>query len=417
MQVFGSPGIPAKNLQAPPQSLRPSPVLPAGAMQKGEVPAGSGEQPGIRLGAPEMDARNLGTPGLPRSTAFARMSEADVAQHLENLKLPVSRENLALARRMMECNLPLTAPEFQSLKKALAALPRTTPEDLTSAAFLKYSGLPLTGENITTLASFIRNQPMVGSQILELQQAFRELVKKEASGLPPETLKTLARIRELLTGYVLAPGNESRRELTESLFKMAGRSRVEKSPSGNIEEEPSLASLQEQLGKGADLEEGTPLAAIFKLLGEVGKNLSAQGLINQATDGDDPGFFYFQIPLRLDEDGKTGEIRIRYRRESEESRRVDPEDAKVEFEVNTEHLGNITFTIEMTRGRIHVRAGTESSMKKDFIESRFGSLKSELEGLGHEIGLLVCMVNPKPQHRECIPIKAFEYMERVNVTA
>jgi len=417
MQVFGSPGIPAKNLQAPPQSLNPSPVLPAGGMQKGGVPAGSSEQTGIRPGAPEMGARNLGTSGLPRSTTFARMSEADVAQHLENLKLPVSRENLALARRMMECSLPLTAPEFQSLKKALAALPRATPEDLTSAAFLKYSGLPLTGENITTLASFIRNQPMVGSQILELQQAFRELVKKEAAGLPPETLKTLDRIRALLTGYVLDPGLESRRELAESLFKMAGRNRVEKSPSGNAEEEPSLASLQEQLGKGADLKEGTSLAAIFRLLGEVGKNLSAQGLINQARDGDDPGFFYFQVPLRLDEDGKTGEIRIRYRRESEESRRVDPEDAKVEFEVNTEHLGNLTFAIEMKHRRIHVRAGVEDQEKKDFIENRLAALKSRLEDLGYEIGLLVCLVNPAPQHMACIPVKAFEYMERINVTA
>jgi hypothetical protein len=318
---------------------------------------------------------------------------------------------------MMECGLPVTGLEFQSLKKTLASLPRTTPEDLTSAVFLKYSGLPLTGENITTLASFIRNRPLLGSQVLELQQALRNLLNNGKPELSPQMFNTLERLRELLDGFMLDPGRGSRRELSDSLFRTAGRSLVEKPTGGGNGDETSLASLREQLGRGADLQEGTTLAAVFKLLGELGKNLSAQGLLNQARDGDNPGFFYFQVPLRLDDEGRTGELRVRYRRDSEESRRVDPDDARVEFTVETEHLGKLEYMMEMTRGRLGVQVGVASREKKDFVQNRLHFLKDRLESLGCEPGLMVCRVNAAPVKREGIPVKIFESSERVNVTA
>ncbi|MCD6310237.1 MAG: hypothetical protein J7M18_05945 [Candidatus Eremiobacteraeota bacterium] len=337
-------------------------------LQPGAQASLKGMGAGIQAGS-QGDIAGKITGQLLKPQGFSPMTEQDLSQALIGMKQPANTMNLALAQAMVKSGIPLDLENLTTLQTALSRVPGKGPMDMAAACFLKANTLPVTPQNITILANFFSAHPMLGAQLFELQDGLRRLVKGEGKGK--------SEIPALITRYVLNPA-EKPEMLKQALVRLARMAGMEKSDAKD-----QLQSELSRLQANIQGEEGWEELAT--ILGKLLQNIQAQRLINQARPQESIGFYYLQVPLRLDEETPTMEFQVRYHVEEGGEKVVDPDNTMFEFQVEFEHLGRLDIKGEIHKSNLYLEIGTEMLEVAEFIRKHVPVLQDELEKLVYSV--------------------------------
>ncbi|MBM3463048.1 MAG: hypothetical protein FJX76_13175 [Armatimonadetes bacterium] len=350
------------------------------------------------------------------SQLFTAMSDHDVQSSLMSLKLPVGEGNVALAKAMVEQNVPLGKESFQELKQTLQQLPRpATPQDAQAATFLKAGNLPVTPQNVTVLANFITEHPLLGAQLFTTQNVFRRLVESTDGRLPRELADLLSEVPGLLGELVIEPKQQDRQQTRRRMRNAAFQAGIEHMGphlGDDFDYLEWLKSLQQRLKSEAALPE---LALAGAQLEEVADNLRAQRLMNTAAS-DEQGAFYLQLPLRDRE--KTAELRLIYHRDTDGRPRVEAPNAELELSVPTTFLGDVGYSVTVRDGRMAIDVAVDCDEKAAFVERYLPVLVDNLERIGYHVQSLACRSRGLDEGnlRTLVDVP-YESMERVNISA
>ena len=352
-------------------------------------------------------------------SAFTPMSSQDVNQTLTGLKLPLTESNAALAKSMIEHNIPLTKENLTALKTAMAQLPESsggvTAPKVGATWFLQSSSLPATPQNITTLANFISVHPQLGQQMLNLQAECRKL---STSGVTSEkAAEILEQVPGILGEMVMEPANAQKKTSRASrrLFDLAKQAGIEThlELNGGAEADWEMAELMQQL---KNMLAGEPQAgALLESLAGFEENLRALKLINTAKP--DPGlaFYYMQVPLRP-ETGEFAEIWIRYRQHDDGVKEIDPQASRLEFYISTEYLGELACTLDVSGRVVNFDMAAECEEIRIFAERYLPVLAERLEEAGWVSGEFSASLR-RSEARSLVEYQDFDTLESINVQA
>jgi hypothetical protein len=310
----------------------------------------------------------------------------------------------------------LNQTAFTDVSKALAQLPGGTfaSSDVSAACFLKLANLPMTGQNMAALSTFIASHPMLGAQLFDVQKSFRLLAQRSDIRSNGQLMEALGRVPGFLASLATEPrGKAGGARTGKNLYRMAKEAGIERLEgfAGNEEDmEAYLDHLRALLQRGPDDEEtAQALALLFGLK----ENVNAQRLINRGILDRDGAFFLFQVPVKADGDLYTAEVRIGCRRDDEE-KWVDPENTHIEFSVNGGDMGEVRFTLDIVEGTAHLDVGAADDRARRLIERLLPILKRKLELMGYGAG----RAHVHRLKEECSPIiekEEFETIERLNL--
>ncbi|MCL5036202.1 MAG: activator of Hsp90 ATPase N-terminal domain-containing protein [Chloroflexi bacterium] len=352
----------------------------AGQVLPGKVPGGEILREGVLLPATgeghgaQGEAAGRIAAQLLKPEGFSPMTEQDFSQALMEMKQPATTGNLTLANGMVRSGVPLNLDNLITLQAALSRVPEKSPMDTAAACYLKANSLPLTPQNITLLAQFFAAHPLIGAQLFELNESLRRMNRGEEG----KSFSGLDELPALLGKYILDPSQTSQ-ELEKALGRMARMAGVE-AGEGKEQFETALLRLQAGLSseKGAEEFSG--------LLGKVISNIQAQQLLNQARPQEGLGYYYMQMPVRMDEETPTLEFKVRYRVEDGGARIVQTEDTAFEFEIEMEYLGRLRVKGEIVKGSVELEIETETQQVEEFIRRFIPALEEGIRNLGYWIG-------------------------------
>ncbi|MCE7870202.1 hypothetical protein DYH09_07470 [bacterium CPR1] len=360
-----------------------------------------------------------------------QMSHTDLSEALMHDHMPPSDENLSLAHSMVEHSVPVTRENLTFLKSVLAQVSQhaeqsgspnqaSTPNKVGATFFLQSNNIPVTPQNVLTLATFLTTNPQVGCQLMTLQTEFRKMTESP-SARSTRTMELLSEVPGLLGEVVIDPNRQASQKKTAKRLKDLARDmgiEARLGPGGGAEEEDwTLAMALRHIRQGlAKDPEAAHLSRALSMIQELEENLQAHTLINQARTHELYGYFYLQVPLPLVA-GDTAEVWIRYRQEEDGSRTVDSQDAKLEFLVCTEHLGELTFVVELFGGSAMVDVGTPSEEVRSFVQRFLPVLAERVQALGWGVTQIGATYRPFTGRRQVVERQDFEQMERLSVEA
>lgn len=447
----------ARNLLTPPQAQAPQgPTLtarlpmglsfPPGTLLRGEV---SGKEQGqflLKFGDQTLKAQaqvplevgqkllvqvqgqkdgQLHLTVLPKPAEA--MSQADLSEALMHDHVPNSDENLQLAHSMVEHGVPVTKDNLTFLKSVLAEVQQqqpnaqaSLPNKVGATFFLQSNNIPVTPQNVATLSHFLTTNPQVGSQLMALQTEFRKMAESPTTS-NAKAMELLAQVPGLLGEVVIEPNQAlSQRKSSKRLKDLARDMGIEArvGPGGGADQEDwNLArDLQNiRLALQAD-PDSDKMSHLLGMMQDLEVNLQAHQLINQQKTAELFGFFYFQMPLPLNQ-GDTAEVWIRYRQENDGSRTVDSEDCKLEFLVCTEHLGELTFVVDLFGDSAIIEVGTPSEEVRNFVDRFLPVLKERVEWLGWDVPQIGATFKAFQGRRQIVERQDFDSMERIRVQA
>jgi hypothetical protein len=178
-----------------------------------------------------------------------------------------------------------------------------------------------------------------------------------------------------------------------------------------------LCSIRSRLGREKLDEEEAAVGKMLSLLSQIEENMAAQQLINKARTQDNTGYYYLQVPMRLDDRELTAEIKIYYTTDYDGSRKVDEDNATMEFSVTAEHLGALYFHIEIIHGIIHVETGVEREDVRAFVERYMPALMENLRKHSYAPGSSKCSLREEWEEPSLpVCVQEFEKLERVNLS-
>ncbi|MFP4497944.1 MAG: flagellar hook-length control protein FliK, partial [Vulcanimicrobiota bacterium] len=361
---------------------------------------------------------------LLKTLTFARVSQSDLSQALTSMKLPVNEKSMAIAKGLVEFQLPLTPKNVQDFTRLMSSLPRPmTPTDMAAASFLKMARLPMTPANVKLLSSFIAKHPMLGEQLFSIQKdPGAEATTKETS----DREVMLEDIRGNLRNYIVDPRKQQREAMAKNLRNLAGEEGIEKLEyngfgGSDLEDSWQLMKLTRQLQnlplEGLSREEAANRQKALGLLKEMGENLGAHQLINRGKIVEsDLAFYYFQVPFKLNDEETTVEIRIKYHNEEDE-KVVDPENTHIEFDVTTENLGDMHVDLKVRNAVVSLEINNWSGELAEFMERFIPSLRQNIKNMGYKPGLFKTGVLDEMQRRGLISKLDMDSMEKIDVQA
>lgn len=368
-------------------------------------------------GSNALRAQNSGSTSTGVNVHRHKISDSEISYQLQNLKVPSSKENMTLAKTMIEFQVPFNAKAFMTLKQALAQFLNQGDNDMRSACFLKQNNLPLNRKNITSLSGFMENHPKLGNKLAEFQQDMKKL---EQSGLLKEEfsahLKFLSRIPKLISQLILDPKMMNNKDMLESLMNIARQAGAENTQEGSRKLDFSkimnfLGNLQGKLSEGM---ERTLLAKTMDFIKNFSEVFTAMGLINKAEKNESKNYIYCQVPFVLDENTGTGELKITYRTDEE----INPANIKLEFSVETEKLGKMYFNVNVLNSIIDCKIETLSEKIRDFMNGSLGQLENSFAKINYQTARLYAVSGAGASRDMEIELKSevFEEIENVEIS-
>lgn len=360
-------------------------------------------------------------------TPFTKMSTADVSLTLANLKVPNNEGNVALAKTMLEHNIPLTKENFSTIRTMLAQTANAeaggrvpnTPSRVAATHFLQSSQLSVSPQNVTVLANFMATNPQIGVQMFSLNHEFRRL-SRSTSG-DSRAVELLSSVPGALGELVLEPKRKNAaKKNSKKLFDAARQMGIEThfgSTFGSGDDDWDLLALMREMRQNIEAQtDDDGVHRFLAMMKDLEENLQAHKLINQARPESASGYYYLQVPMRLD-DGECAEIWVRYHHEHDGEKVVDAEDTRIEFLINTEHLGELAFTLELQGGLIHLDLGTPSEEVREFASRYLPALAERLGNQGWVLGRVDATYRPFTGKRKLVERTDFDDLERCNVEA
>lgn len=358
---------------------------------------------------------------------FTKMSTADVSQTLTSLKVPTNEGNVNLAKVMVEHKIPLTRENFTALKTVLANPPQpgangqlpSLNNRVSATQFLQQSQLPMTPQNVNTIANFLNTNPQIGVQMVALNTEFRTLAKA-AKGNGTATVELMSGVQSALGEFILEPKKRSEKKKSSSKLKNFAKQGGIEGNLGSLYRGSDdgwdllqmMRQLRSQMPKDGETEK---LMALLKGLEE---NLEAHKLINQGRSENNMGWYYLQVPMRL-ENGEEAEIWLRYytNEDGGGGRFVDLEDTSVEFLVTTADMGELYFTIDLKGEVANIDMGTPNEEVREFAARYLPALADRIARLGWKPGRVSASYRAHQGKRELVEREDFEDLERCSVQA
>lgn len=333
------------------------------------LPLATGDLLHLEFGGTNDGLMTLRLLNINRNLAFSSLTSQDVALQLAKLKLPADERTMALVQSMIEFGIPLTQDNVQALLKAAAT--SNAPADFTmqAANFLNEAKLPLTSQNIQTLAAFFQERPELSNALMQLQ-TFGTL----AMGNSTKMAQLLSLLPGILGEYFLDPKKaDKEKDLAriERLVSLARGSDGEDNAAG------SLASFIQEL-KGELSKNSQTSGPFFQALAQLEGLLNGEYLLN--SDNNPGTAVYFQIPVYYFGENVTAEVRIQAQPDFHPNPAVLPERFKVEFSVTTPHLGKIQCVLDVLNGNVAAQIFVEKG-KEEFAKAHFDQFKSALQKL------------------------------------
>lgn len=361
------------------------------------------------------------------SSPMLKMSMADISQTLTSMKVPMDSASMNLAKTMVELKIPLTKENFQQMKQVLAqsagpgggqqAAP--VPTRVAATSFLQNAQLPITPQNVTVLSNFLANNPQIGMQMVSLNTELKKL--NENANLSSEMNKIIGDGKNLVGKMMLEPpkrnaGQGKGKSLNAmGLQGMAKQTGIDSNmgPAGmgggdEWDFPKMMRQMRERFAK-----EGLGNEDLLGLMKGLEENLEAQKLINMAKNESNLGYYYLQIPM----DPHSGELWLEYQEDSQGQRIVDPSDARIEFLVNTESMGELHFLVDIRNRKAHIQLGTASEEIRAFAAGFLPALAERVAALGFERGRMRSVFRAHSGKRELVEHTDFEELERCNVQA
>lgn len=357
-------------------------------------------------------------------TNFTKLDSQDLSTSLATMRLPASEANVQLAKSMVEHGVPLTKENVTSL------MAQTTPPEgvknpppiqarVASVLFLQQNQIPVTPQNMLSISQFLASNPQIGQQMFAVSGELKGLARKlESKGIDlTKELPGILGEKGLLSGE---KKTDAPKTPPKKLFNMAKQTGIESNLSllggGSMEEDwDIMAEVQRLRFESQSIEGGEGSERLLGLLRDIEGNLEAQKLINQAHPEQLYGFYYLQMPLQKNEDGV--EVWIRYQKEDDGQKYVDPDDCRLEFLVTTENLGELLFTVDVRDSRVQVTVGAASEEIREGLLRYAPLLQERVEWLGYEPVEVAVEYQPDSGRRQLVESTDFEQLEGCNVQA
>ena len=352
------------------------------------------------------------------SQQFTAMSESDLTSLLLDMKMPVNDASVQLARTMVEFGVPVTHQEMQELTKMLGQFPggaSANKELVMAACFLRAGNLPVVPQNVLTLANFMVQNPFIGLQLFQVQQAFRRLVDAGGrSALPKDLADLLDRLPGALNQLTLDPRGRNLRHMQKDMRRMAFQAGIEgmgPHAGDDIDMLLWLQSLRQRIASS-----GSPLpqlADLRSLLEDLMDTMAAQRLLNAAVS--EQGSFYLQIPLKGGE--RTVETRFIYHVDSEGRPVLDPGDVRFQVMVPTDTMGDVSWQVTLKGGEVALEVSVAADQAREHLQRYLPALVDNLEKMGYHVQAVSCWARGHEEQAGLRPLasKKLETLERVNI--
>ena len=357
-------------------------------------------------------------------TPLAQMDSGELAGTLTELSLPVTESSLQMAQSMVEHGLPLTGESFSNTMSQTALPPNAGPNPppidarVSAVVFLQQNQIPVTGENMMLLSNFLAANPSLGAQMFAVNGEMQKLQKL----LDNDSLEMLEELTSILGGEgaldeAKSPGQPAQPATPPKLYNMAKQAGIENNWTnlyGSDDEKPDIAAYLRQ--RRTEMSEESGLGSLMELMKDIEDNLGAQKLINQGHPLQEIGFYYLQIPFSLfNRDG--AQVWVRYEKRRNGRKDVDPDDARVEFLVTTEHLGDLFFVLELKQGSASVEVSVSLDEVREFVEMYTSVLLTRIQDLGWKVGRLEVLEGAPKVKRELVERTDFTSVKTCNISA
>lgn len=321
--------------------------------------------------------------------AQSKHNISDLTNTLASLKMPATEGNLETAKALVENKLPLTKENMDTMNK-LTQMPegsRSAPPlatRVTAAVFLQQNNLPVTPQNVGSVANFLAQNPQLGQQMVAMNDELRRMVNKGTDS------KDFESVREMMISVIEGESGgqiskaKDKRVPPKKFFNAAKQAGIEFGPGpfpgGGNDDWEILAAYREMRDKaGATLGE-EEASTLGQLLEQAEENVTAQRLLNRCVVGE-IGCLYFQVPLRL-ELREDAEVWLYYRRKGGGHDDDLGDEFRAEFLVNTEHLGPLFFAVEVAGIDVAVTIEVEERRALAFVERFAPVLADRIVGAG-----------------------------------
>lgn len=333
---------------------------------------------------------------LLRSNSFTPMQEQALNNTLETLNLPVTKENTALAKSMVQSGVPLTKENMAELKNALLSTTNSPKSsDMQAASFLKSASLPPTSQNITTLSNFITTNPQLGACFFEISKEFRKMSSGKKDRLSQDNMKIMSKTSKMMGELVMDSGKNGRAASAKAFKKMAGQAGIQLPSFMMGKDDEELDQLMLQLrqvfyGESDEKEQYSKLEQLFRQTEDA---LGAQKLINSGQRECKDNYYYLQLPLVIGSKELTAEMKLYYTTDYQGARVVDPNNFDFDLLVPSENIGESLFHISMRNGIINGTVGMDESVFADFMQKYIPLLQDKLSSAGYQVNEFEVYVN------------------------
>ncbi|NLJ72537.1 MAG: hypothetical protein GX333_05965 [Syntrophomonadaceae bacterium] len=136
---------------------------------------------------------------------LSKIENTNIAANLRNIGVTADNDNLAMAKKLIQHNLPVTADMLKNMARGVNLLGANTPRNLEIVGLAMAKQVPLNNSTLQALAQFVEGKPDLASLLRELTHVIARLTDESKGQMAPPNLganramsQTSAPIRELI---------------------------------------------------------------------------------------------------------------------------------------------------------------------------------------------------------------------------
>jgi len=314
----------------------------------------------------------------------------DLKELLVKQQVEANDFNVKLATLMLRYGMEVSKETFAKVINMLSGTDKSVSSQ-EAAILLLMKGIE-SPEAAKTLATFLRENPQLANQMLNLSANMADL--KEALNmsrgvLPNEILEALsallAQFDENITGLpkkfrFSGDNTTGRRELINDM-------RALKALLTSVQESASLPDTAE----GQIVQSN--MMSVMESLDKAIANVLSQSFLSKQTGNTEVNYSYYQIPNSMAKTPQTIEIVIK-RDEKSGGKSIDPKDTQIFMSLDTENLGKIAISMIIKNKQVEFIFNTQRNDAKELIAKGSKDLASALSEQDFEATKVQVNVNP-----------------------
>jgi len=341
---------------------------------------------------------------MPQPAATGTSHGAELAhQILENNNLPLTADNVTIARSLLKQHLPVTPRLLNELMSALANYGTWTEADADLAAAMKAAGLPVTAQSLALVSrQAVQTADALSSLITSLTQALSQ-------NLPPELRRQINASLQALNSLAIdwAGKNSQMADQLKAATETLGRSlenilleQVRQSANPIPQKSlASLAQLQKMLEQSGN---GEVARAVGEFIGDIQRS-QFMNVKPDPTPGQgqwsEIGFMIQSAQQKAG--GKFSAARLKIAHEARaESSKINPAYTRLILQVDLEPGETVEVDLSLVGKQIRASMMAEDPAWRKTAQDELPFLEEGLGGLGYLLDdVQIGAGNPQPFER------------------